>query len=62
MSANPNTAEPGKPQRRRFQFSLRTLLIVVVVAALICALGKRCAEYLKHPMPRPDGDAGEFGP
>jgi len=33
MPDNPNTAEPGKPRRRWFQFRLRTLLITVVAAA-----------------------------
>lgn len=39
MDQMPNTAEPGKPRRRWFQFRLRTLLIVVTVAAMNCPIG-----------------------
>jgi Leucine Rich repeat len=34
MTDNANTAEPQKPRRRWFQFSLRTLLILVVVVGV----------------------------
>jgi hypothetical protein len=33
------------PPRRRFQFSLRTLMLVVVIAAVICAV---CLPALKE--------------
>jgi hypothetical protein len=38
METEPPNAEPPKRTRRWFQFSLRSLLIVVTVAALVCAL------------------------
>ena len=41
MSTNPNITEPQKPRRRWFQFRLRTLLIVMMVAAMFCPLGVR---------------------
>jgi hypothetical protein len=37
MEAEPNKAEPSKRKRRRFQFSLRTLLIFTLFVALACA-------------------------
>jgi cytochrome c556 len=37
MPDTPNTAEPGKPRRRRFQFRLRTLLIGMALVGAICA-------------------------
>jgi hypothetical protein len=43
MPTNPNTAEPSKP-RRRFQFRLRTLMIVVVTL-LVIALGYVAYEW-----------------
>ena len=41
MEAEPPKAEPPKRKRRWFQFSLRTLLIVVALLAAMCA-------YLVH--------------
>ena len=37
----PNTAEPGKPRRRWFQFRLRTLLVAIAHAG--CAVDLRRA-------------------
>ena len=37
MADAPNTAEPGKPRRRWFQFRLRTLLVGVTLLAIPCA-------------------------
>jgi hypothetical protein len=45
MDQKPNTAEPGKPRRRWFQFRLRTLLIGVAVAAMLCPVG---THYLRE--------------
>ncbi len=36
MPTNPNTAEPQKPRRHWFQFTLRTLLIAVMPLAVTC--------------------------
>jgi hypothetical protein len=38
METNPPKAEPLKRKRRWYQFSLRTLLIVVLIVAIPCAL------------------------
>jgi hypothetical protein len=35
MPDKPNTAEPGKPRRRWFQFRLRTLLVAMTVACAV---------------------------
>ena len=45
MPDNPNTAEPHKPRRRCFQFSLRTLLITVAIMAMLCPL---CVRYVRE--------------
>jgi hypothetical protein len=37
MQTEPSKADPPKRKRRWFQFSLRTLLIVVTVLAVVCA-------------------------
>jgi len=37
MTDKPNTREPSKTRRRRFQFRLRTLLIVVALTATLLA-------------------------
>jgi hypothetical protein len=37
MFDKPNTAEPQKPRRRRLQFMLRTLLVIVTLLAIPCA-------------------------
>ena len=39
MPDDPNTAEPGKPRRRWFQFRLRTLLVIIAVASVCMAIG-----------------------
>ncbi len=36
MEAEPPKTEPLKPNRRRFQFSLRTLLLLITLAAIWC--------------------------
>jgi hypothetical protein len=36
MQTEPRKADPPKRQRRRFQFRLRTLMIVVAVVAAVC--------------------------
>jgi hypothetical protein len=36
MSDKANTAEPGMPRRRWYQFRLRTLLVVVTLLAIPC--------------------------
>jgi hypothetical protein len=38
MQAEPPKAEPPKRKRRWFQFSLRTLMIVVAIVAVQCAV------------------------
>lgn len=38
MQIEPSKAEPPKPKRRRYQFSLRTLMILILVIAVPCAL------------------------
>ena len=38
MPTEPSKADPPKRKRRWFQFSLRTLLVVVTVAAVKCAV------------------------
>jgi hypothetical protein len=45
MTDKPNTAEPGKQRRRWFQFSLRTLLLMVTIVGLLCPVG---AHYLRE--------------
>ncbi len=37
MPDTPNTAEPGKPRRRWFQFGLRTMLVGVVLVGAACS-------------------------
>jgi hypothetical protein len=51
MPTNSNTAEPAKPDRRWFQFRLRTLLIGVAVVATLCSLG---VPYLQRWQARRD--------
>jgi hypothetical protein len=47
MQAEPPKADPPKRKRRWFQFSLRTLMIVVAVVAAVCSvLADR--QYLIH--------------
>ena len=41
MADKPNTAGPGKARRRWYQFRLRTLLIVVTIASVLCPIGVR---------------------
>jgi hypothetical protein len=41
MPTNQNTAEPQKPGLRWFQFRLRTLLLMVTIAAVICPISVR---------------------
>jgi SmpA / OmlA family len=40
--------DQSKPNRRRFQFSLRSLFVVVTVAALVCALLHAIASRLPN--------------
>jgi Tfp pilus assembly major pilin PilA len=44
MRTEPPNAEPPKRKRRWFQFSLRTLMIVVAIVAVQCAV---CLPMLK---------------
>jgi hypothetical protein len=39
MSNDPDTDEPGKPRRRWYQFSLRTLLVAVAVFCAVVGWG-----------------------
>ena len=48
MPDKPNTAEPGKPRRRWFQFRLRTLLIGVAVVALPCTYVAHAANVVRE--------------
>ena len=41
MQTDPPNAEPPKRKRRWYQFSLRTLFIVVTVVAIYCPFGAR---------------------
>src|SRR4029077_10177857 len=53
MEAEPPKSEPIKRKRRWYQFSLRTLLIVVVIVAIPCAwLGRKIEQK------RPERNAG----
>jgi hypothetical protein len=66
MHEKPATAEPRKKARRRwYQFSIRTLLIGVMLLGLVCAYVVRILFTLDHmgdpnpwatskPMPSPD--------
>jgi hypothetical protein len=47
MEAEPPKAEPPKPKRRWFQFSLRTLMIGVMLLALVCGYVGRQAEFVR---------------
>ncbi len=46
MADTPNTAEPGKPRRRWFQFRLRMLLIAVVLIGAACAYVAHEAKFV----------------
>jgi hypothetical protein len=49
MEAEPPKADPPKRKRRRFQFSLRTLMIFTLVVAVACGcLGKKIEQKRKE--------------
>ena len=48
MQTEPPKAEPPKRKRRWFQFSLRTLLIVVAVLAVLCGYVARQADMVRE--------------
>ena len=50
MQAEPPKPEPPKRKRRWYQFSLRTLMIVVTVAALVSALVSAVASRLPNEL------------
>jgi hypothetical protein len=52
MEADPSKADLPKRKRRRFQFRLRTLLIVVTLLAGICA-------YVEREAKMTSGDGGK---
>jgi hypothetical protein len=59
MPTEPSKAEPPKRKRRWYQFSLRTLLVVVTIATVQCAV---CLPMLREWQERIEwSDAGGTG-
>jgi hypothetical protein len=54
MQIEPSKADPPKRKRRWFQFSLRTLLVVVTIIAVQCAV---CLPLLREWQQRRQRDA-----
>ena len=47
MQTEPPKADPPKRKRRWFQFSLRSLLILVTLLAVVCGYVGRQAEFVR---------------